>query len=176
MQTKSLYRWSLALALSGALLASPAAAQGKGKEEGKSRIRPELIRREKLRATGRADDRDRGRADRSRDGRREGVPPGWCLGRGNPHNTPENCGYGAARRDDRRYDDRRYDDRRYDDRGGRGYASYERAHEDFHRAHDRQCRMRAAERPLDVGWQLRVWQECRERHEDWHYRMGRDHD
>src|SRR5690606_17689593 len=27
------------------------------------------------------------------------VPPGWCRGRGNPHNTPENCGYSNRRYD-----------------------------------------------------------------------------
>ena len=66
----------LALALVG--LAAPALAQGNGNGDGNGRAgagedRPQLQRRE-------ANDR------------RDAVPPGWCLGRGNPHNTPENCG------------------------------------------------------------------------------------
>lgn len=202
MQIQSLSRWSLVLTLAGALLASPAAAQGKakGKENDKSRARPELVRRQdpkaaqkalkqeqKLREERLKDDYERRREalERERwedrrdgegwgyngdDDRRRGVPPGWCKGKGNPHNTVENCGYGAARRDGR-YDSR--SDPWYGDRGG--YGSYEQEHDEFHRIHDRECRMRAAERPLDLQWQLRVRQECKARHDDWHYRAGREH-
>jgi hypothetical protein len=212
MQIYSLTRWSLALTLAGVLLASPADAQGKGKDKSKDRARPELVRREdSFKAREKAlkreqklreerlkneeerlkdeyerrrealkrdreryearDDRwdlDDDRWDYGDDGRRRDVPPGWCKGKGNPHNTPENCGYGASRRDGR-YDDR--NEPYYGDRGG----SYEREHQIFHDRHDRECRMRAAERPLDLQWQLRVRQECKVRHDDWHRRTGTRH-
>ncbi len=112
MLGNSLYRWSLALALSGALLASPAAAQEKVKV--KERERPELVRR------------------------------------GDPRPAQP-----ASRED--------------------GHASYEQAHERFHRRHDRECRIRASGRSLDMQWQLRVRQECRESHDAWHARAGRPH-
>lgn len=208
MQMSSLTRWSLALTLAGALLASPADAQGKSKEKrkDKNRARPELVRRDdsskarekalkheqKLREERLKDEYERRREvlkrDRDRyedrddrwdrdddrwdygddDRRRRDVPPGWCKGKGNPHNTPENCGYGASRRDDR-YGDR--NEPYYGDRGG----SYERDHQIFHDRHDRECRMRAAERPLDLQWQIRVRQECKARHDDWHRRTGSRH-
>lgn len=102
--------------------------------------------------------------DDEREGRRGPpfVPPGWCLGRGNPHNTPENCGPYADRT--RRTD--RFDRR---DRWDR-YGSFEEAHAAFHRELDRWCAAQRAERPLDLEWQLRVRQECARRHEEWHRR------
>lgn len=158
MRIRSL-QLSLVVALATALAAAPADAQGKGKGNQKQKQRTEQVREF------RGDDRwdDDVRLER-RDGRR--VPPGWCRGRGNPHNTPENCGY------DRRRDDRRYDrDRRYDDRDR--YGSYEDRHRAYHRDHDRICRERASQRPFDVRWQLQVRRECNAQHDRWHARNER---
>jgi hypothetical protein len=52
---------------------------------------------------------------------------------------------------------------------GRG-GSYEATHRAFHREHDRACRERAAQRPFDVRWQLRVRAECKAAHHRWHER------
>lgn len=172
-------RFTLVAVLAGALLLVPAVADAQGRSNGKrDKDRPELIRRDtdRDRRDDRRRDDDRRYDDRRRDDQRG---PAFCRnGQGHPVHGMRWCrdkGFGNDRwdrRDDRRYDDRRYDDRRYDD--GRN-GSYERAHQQFHYQHDRQCRMRAAERPLDVQWQLRVRADCRERHDDWHYRAGRRH-
>lgn len=95
--------------------------------------------------------------DRYDAGRRQGVPRGWCIGRGNPHNTVENCG-----RRGERYD--------------RRYGSYQEAHQAYHRGEYERCRARLAERPLDVAWQLRVRAECNRQHDEWHRRAGRRHE
>ncbi len=152
----------LAVALAAVLAAQPAAAQKKDKDKDHDRRgRVEQVRR----------DDDRVRTETRRTARRvetttvrrngKGVPRGWCTGRGNPHNTVENCG-----RDGTRYDPR-YDGRR-DDRYGSD--SYQAAHDRHHREADRACRARAAQRPLDVRWQIQVRAECRQRHEVWHDR------
>ncbi|MDQ3388988.1 MAG: hypothetical protein M3483_05730 [Gemmatimonadota bacterium] len=172
-------RHSLVLALAAILFALPAAAQEKGKSrapEKVNRLRTEEVRRDDRRDH---DDRD------PRLQRRKGVPPGWCIGKGNPHNTPENCGWGSDRRDrdddDDRYDDRRRDDRRDRDgrRGDRRYddrhGSYDQAHRAFHSQHDRICRERAGERPFDVRWQLRVRTDCKATHDRWHNQTGSRH-
>jgi hypothetical protein len=99
------------------------------------------------------------------DGRtRRDVPPGWCQGRGNPHNTPENCGYAS----NRRYD---WDD---DDRYG-GYGSYANAHQAFHRALDREYAARAAERRSDPLYQIRLRADKASDHQRWHERTGTRH-
>ncbi len=179
MRIRSL-QLSLMVALAAALAASPADAQGKGKGN-KNRERTEQVR---FREDDRRDD-DRRRDDRWDDDdvrleRRRQVPPGWCRGKGNPHNTRENCGYDRRRddrryddrrRDDRRYEDRRYEDRRYDTRSG----SYPQAHQDFHRDHDRICRDRASQRPFDPRWQLQVRNECKVQHDRWHASTGTRH-
>jgi len=195
MSMKSLYRWSLALALTGALAASPADAQGKAKgKDGKDRERPELIRRgdarndlrEELRIREdrrRDDDRDRRDRrdddrrdsdrwdDRWEDGRdeRDGQGPAFCRsGEGHPVHGRRWCeekGFGLGR-----------DGGRYDALYGRGSGSYDRQHEEFHLRHDRECRIRASERPLDLSHQIRVRQDCKERHDAWHARIGRRHD
>ena len=81
---------ALAAALATALVASPVEAQkGKGngndKHEGRGRVE----------ARDRDGDRDARRRTSTRVERRDTrrVPPGWCQGRGNPHNTAANCGY-----------------------------------------------------------------------------------
>lgn len=177
MSRRIALNFSLALTLAALLAASPAAAQGKSKKhDKKEKGRVEQVRYEPVRPDLRRRDQDVRRVQKNG----KSVPPGWCIGKGNPHNTPENCGYSNdRRRSDRRYDDRRYDDRRYSDgRYGRygSYAAYARAHEDFHRSHDRHCRDRAAQRPLDPTWQLRVRAECRAEHDRWHERAGVRHD
>ncbi|HEX7239726.1 MAG TPA: hypothetical protein VF263_05645, partial [Longimicrobiaceae bacterium] len=119
---------SFALALAAALAAAPADAQGKGKDK-KDRERTEQARPRSFRPEDgeRRSDRweDEVRLER-RGGKR--VPEGWCQGKGNPHNTVENCGRSGTRYDPR------YDGRR-DDRNGSD--SYEAAHDRQHREADR---------------------------------------
>lgn len=160
-------RTLMVAALAAILMAVPATADAQGRGNGKKgndndrdRDRPELIRR--------------GDHDRDAD-RRESRGPEFCRnGQGHPVHGMQWCrdkgfgqdrDWGILRRDD--------DRRRYDEYGRGG--SYERAHQEFHLRHDRECRMRAAERPLDVEWQLRVRSECKQRHDEWHYRAGRQH-
>jgi Ni/Co efflux regulator RcnB len=175
----------LAIALAAALSASPALAQGKGNGNG-NRERDRVEERDRRdRDDDRWDDRRDDRRDQPRFERRSDrrVPPGWCQGRGNPHNTAANCRWNNNRSVWERYDsrDRRWEDRttyergsndRYDSRNG---GSYEQAHRDFHYTHDRQCRERAAQRPTDLRWQVQVRQECRAIHEDFHRRWGTSH-
>jgi hypothetical protein len=161
-------RFAFALVIAAGLHAVPADAQGKGKQakpakdrvEQRDRARPDLQRRDDFRWEDIVRDR---RSDGARAGNGAGkVPPGWCQGRGNPHNTPENCGYTA---------NRRYEAPRGDRRDGwGGSSSFEQAHRAFHLEHDRRCRERAAQRPLDVQWQVRVRADCRAEHVRWHER------
>ena len=178
MRIRSL-QLSLVMALAAALAAAPADAQGKGKGKDKQRERTEQVR---FRDDDRRDhDYDRWDDDDVRLERRRQVPPGWCKGKGNPHNTPENCGYRRDDRrrddryDDRRRDDRRYEDRRRDDRYDTRSGSYQQAHQAFHRDHDRICRERASQRPFDPRWQLQVRSECKADHDRWHANTGTRH-
>ena len=105
------------------LAASPAVAQEKARGNGAERARAGEVQRERptLQRRGsetlrvpqgdarfdRRNSRDRRSASweeilrgRDRTGRAR-VPPGWCIGRGNPHNTPSNCGFLSQPRDDR---------------------------------------------------------------------------
>lgn len=162
--------FSLALMLAAAVSAVPAEAQqGRGNSKKETRTQQEDARRDRDRDEARRD-RDDDRSDDYRLERRgdKKVPPGWCQGRGNPHNTPENCGY----RRDGQYYDPTYG--RSDGRYSRG-GSYEQRHTDFHSQHDRWCRDRAAQRPLDLRWQVEVRQECKRIHDDWHRREGIAH-
>ncbi|HET7275848.1 MAG TPA: hypothetical protein VFI91_11840 [Longimicrobiaceae bacterium] len=167
---------SLIVMLAGAIGASPALAQGKSKAHKKDKHRqvevqkrfderPELQRR-------RGDDRIRWPGEYSR--ARKDVPPGWCKGKGNPHNTPENCGYSRDILDwglDRDRRDTRYPYPRRGDRDRIDRDSYAAAHRDFHRIHDRQCRELSSRRPLDPVYQLRVRAECKMEHDRWHDRV-----
>ncbi|HEV2734356.1 MAG TPA: hypothetical protein VGV85_05925 [Longimicrobiaceae bacterium] len=175
MRIRSL-QLSLVMALAAALAAAPADAQGKGKgkDKDKQRERTEQVRFRDDDRRDRDDDDDRWDDDDVRLERRRQVPPGWCKGKGNPHNTRENCGY-DRRDDDRRRDDRRYDDRRRDDRYDTRSGSYEQAHQAFHRDHDRICRERASQRPFDPRWQLQVRGECKAEHDRWHANTGSRH-
>ncbi|HEX6372658.1 MAG TPA: hypothetical protein VF006_27305 [Longimicrobium sp.] len=177
----------LAIALAAALSASPAMAQGNGK--GKSNNDRERVEQRDRRDRDDDDDRwdrDDDRRVEPRFERRSStrrVPPGWCRGRGNPHNTAANCRYNSRLSEWERYDDR---DRRWETRGtyergtstrydSRSGGSYDASHRDFHSSHDRQCRERAAQRPLDLRFQVQVRQECRAIHEEWHRRAGIAH-
>lgn len=161
---------SFVMALAAALAASPATAQGKGKGHGGEKHRTEAVRRDRDDRDDRYDRRDRDddwSDDDVRLQRRNGsVPRGWCQGKGNPHNTVENCGYSAQRNG------------RYDSRSGQygGYSSYEAAHQAYHREHDSICRQRASEHPLNVQWQLQVRADCRAEHDRWHNQYDQRHD
>lgn len=171
------------MALAAALSASPAPAQGKGKGHKGEKDRTEQVRERRDRDRDDRDDRweDDVRFERREERRGKQVPPGWCKGRGNPHNTVENCGPGAGRRSDGVYRrDGRYDD--YDRRNESGRyedvrygGSYDEAHRAFHRDHDRICRERAAQRRFDLRWQLQVRTECKAEHDRWHSQVGRRH-
>ena len=184
----SKFNLSLMIALAAALSASPAMAQGNGnrdrdRDDDRREVRDN--RRDRDRDD---DDDDRPRFERRRNDDRSSrtystqrrVPPGWCQGRGNPHNTPQNCRYNSSRSEWERFDTRtgRWEDRdgyeRNDSRYG-GSSSYQQAHADFHYNHDRQCRARAAQRPLDVRWQVQVRSECKAVHDDFHRRWGTPH-
>lgn len=189
----------LALALAAALSAHPADAQKRGHGNGRGHQEQRDDRRERERDRDRDDDRDDDdrydRDDDHRHERREGrdqprferrdsrrdVPRGWCQGRGNPHNTAENCRYNNRSRTWERYDSRtgRYESReQYERRTGGSYGSsgsYDQAHREFHYAHDRQCRERASQRPLDPRWQIQVRSECKAVHDDFHRRWGVRH-
>ena len=167
--------WSLAALLTLLLLPAPADAQNlRGADRARGADRYEDVfdeRDDEQRRNGRAD-RDRsdddwyddiGRNERSGNGAGK-VPPGWCKGRGNPHNTVENCGYNARNDRDVRYDDR------YSRDGG-----YDRAHDDFHRRLDGQYRDRARSRPTDLEYQLRLRRQMNEEHDRWHRNQGIAH-
>jgi hypothetical protein len=178
------FKLPLALALAAALSASPALAQGNSNGKGRGNSdRDRVERRDDDRRY--EDRRDNDRRDEPRFERRSStrrVPPGWCIGRGNPHNTAANCRYNNNQGYWERYDDR---DRRWEsrttyergtnDRYGSDRGSYDAAHRDFHYSHERQCRERAAQRPLDLRYQVQVRQECAARHEEFHRRWGIAH-
>jgi hypothetical protein len=163
-----------ALLAAAAFAATPVQAQhgnghgkGHGNEHGNGQSE---VRRN--RDDDRDDDRDEARAEaRRREWRRthntrttsgrttlnRRVPPGWCIGRGNPHNTVANCGPGRNRYE-RRYDPR-YQTTRSGTRTNRstsGYATFS----EWKRVHDRQCREQAMQRPLDLSWQRQVHAQC----------------
>ncbi|MBW3655101.1 MAG: hypothetical protein KY444_03285 [Gemmatimonadetes bacterium] len=185
----------LALALAAALSASPADAQKGGKGNGRGQGQEQRDRdrdRDRDERYDRDDDRDERRARDRRDGRDEPrferrgerrVPPGWCRGRGNPHNTAANCRYNSRSSAWERYDSRtgryetrdQYERRTRDSRYGGTSGSYDQEHREFHYSHDRQCRERAAQRPLDISWQVQVRSECKAAHDDFHRRWGTAH-
>lgn len=185
---KMTYHLALAAVLAAVLGASPADAQGNGKKSrGNDSDRDRYEHRDRDR------DRDRDHDDRPRFERRgdlhesrasqqRRVPPGWCQGRGNPHNTAENCRYNSRYSRWERYDSRtgRYEtydaynrNRTRNVSGGSG--SYDQTHREFHYSHDQQCRSRAAQRPLDPRWQIQVRADCKATHDDFHRRWGVAH-
>jgi hypothetical protein len=166
----SLIALPLALLLAAAGTAVPAEAQGNGRGQQQRELREDRRDRDQPRFERRDDDRRQGDQRRGDDRyqTRRNVPPGWCIGRGNPHNTPANCGYRDNRGRNARYDTR------YERRGG-SYGSYDEAHRQFHREHDAWCAARRRERPLDLRWQAQVRMECREAHDRFHREWGRSH-
>ncbi|HEY0025963.1 MAG TPA: hypothetical protein VGB24_23940 [Longimicrobium sp.] len=180
----------LVLAFAAALSATPADAQKGGNGNGRGQGQEQRDRdRDDDDRYDRDDDRDerhaRDRRDEPRFERRgeRRVPPGWCQGRGNPHNTAANCRYNSRsstweRLDSRtgRYETRdQYERRTRDSRYGGTSGSYEEAHREFHYSHDRQCRERASQRPLDIRWQVQVRGECKAAHDEFHRRWGTAH-
>lgn len=168
----------LTLAFAALLSAAPADAQGNGNGRGQQGRELRDDRREQPRFERRDQDdarrRDARRSDTRRQDRRQ-VPPGWCIGRGNPHNTPANCGYRDSRGREGRYDTRY--ERRDDGRDGarRTSGRYEEVHRQFHGEHDAWCSARRRERPLDLRWQAQVRIECRDAHDRFHREWGRAH-
>lgn len=185
-QMKTPFNLALVAALAATFMATSADAQGRGRgNDDRDRDRQEQRDRARDRDD---DDDDRPRFERRRtDDRRyedrvygsssqqRRVPPGWCQGRGNPHNTAENCRYNSRYDRWERYDSRTGRYETYDTYNRNNSGSYEASHRDFHYAHDRQCRERAAQRPLDVRWQIQVRSECKSVHDDFHRRWGIAH-
>lgn len=167
-------RIALLLTLAFALVAVPATAQGNGNGNGKGKAkqaetrgagqaqRPELQRRTA------GDDDERymdqfGNVYAGTTGRKQGVPPGWCQGRGNPHNTVENCGYTSARNSNGTYT------------GGRS-GSYDQQHAEFHRYLDQKYSSLAAQNPLDIRRQIELRSQKSAEHQRWHAQTGTRHE
>lgn len=192
----------LVLALAAAISASPALAQGKGKGNGRGNDRPRTEVRDDRRGGDDDWDDDDDRRERleresrrleRRDGR--SVPPGWCQGRGNPHNTRENCGSSSSR-DRRRTDDRPWYDRVGDsdrrrttddrpwyervlsgDRNTRTSRSVSGSYDSRHRAFHDQLRRECQSRTSGAGTirAIAIERECSAQHDAWHRREGRRH-
>jgi hypothetical protein len=156
MRLQQIFASAVVLGFSLSLSVSPADAQGKGKKQDRERDRVEQV------SDGWYGD-DYGQARRGQGNGAGKVPPGWCQGRGNPHNTRENCGYTADRRNDSR-----------GSVGGRA-GSYEREHAEFHRQLDRRYEELAARRPLDVAYQIQLRADKAAEHRRWHERTGTRH-
>lgn len=156
----------LALALAAALAGAPSAEAQRGNRDRDGDRRWEERRRDDddRRHRGKHDDRRRVSSNRR-------VPPGWCIGRGNPHNTRENCGYSARRNDGRVWRDGRWvyvGDRRIASSGRYSTrASWDRAHRDYHEAYERTCRDRVR-RVSGIAAKARVTRECSIQHDRWH--------
>ena len=165
----------LALVLAAVVSASPAEAQkGRGHGSGPGHGQQD-------RARDRDDDHhrdDRRGREEPRFERRRNVPPGWCQGQGNPHNTVENCGYGSGRSSSRASSrsgsSTRWPATGTSSRYGNG-NSYEQAHRDFHYSHDRQCQQRLAQNPTNLRWQVQVRSECKSTHDAFHRQWGTAH-
>jgi hypothetical protein len=209
MSTKSRLTLPLALVVAAAFSASPALAQhgnghgssshGRSESHDRDHDRNDDHRRDDRRddhhSSSRSDTWHRSNGTLSRR-----VPPGWCTGRGNPHNTVANCGVGSNRYD-RRYDPRyngtygnrtpdrfgrTYDSRTgryYDSRTGRYYDQYgnvygntgsssRSAFDAWKRNHDAQCRALARQRPLDLSYQSRLRSQCVAEERDARRRYG----
>jgi hypothetical protein len=145
----------LGFGLSLSVAAAEAQGNSRGKQQDRERDRVEQV-----------SDWWYGDNDQARRGRGNGagkVPPGWCQGRGNPHNTRENCGYTADRRNDSRGSE-----------SGRA-GSYEIQHSEFHRQLDRRYAELAARRPNDVAYQIQLRADKAAEHRRWHERTGTRH-
>ena len=201
----------LALVVAAALSAQPALAQkGHGNGNGHGHGSESHGKSGEVRGNRERDrDDDDDRWDDRRDDRRyrnstssrssnrslqRRVPPGWCIGRGNPHNTVENCGRGQYRYD-RRYDPRYNGGVTYDRYGNRTGTVYNRngtvynrtgtvydrngtygrnrdAYNAWKRDHDLRCRDLSRQRPLDLRYQLQVRNQCAAEERDARARYG----
>lgn len=203
--TKSKLSIPVALLLAAVVSAAPAEAQkgnGNGNGNGKNKQEQREDRRDRsdddrwerddrrdrdddrrvTRRRGDGDDRwtlSRDRRTLSRNGR--AVPKGWCQGRGNPHNTPANCG--GYEFDTRRSvwewigldrDSRRTSNRTVLGSTRTTSGSYSARHAEFHRQHDARCREQA-NRAGSLAERLRVASQCKAAHDDWHRRTGTRH-
>lgn len=148
------------LALAIVLSVDPALAQGSGRgQQGRPRVEQDRGDWQGYPTLG-----DYGRGVSRGNGAGK-VPPGWCRGVGNPHRTVENCGYRA-------------DSRVSFPRGSGGGVyggSYEDAHARFHRELDDRYNRLAAQRPLDIRYQLELQARKRAEHDAWHRRVGISH-
>jgi hypothetical protein len=147
------------LILGLALWSAPALAQGKGNARQQDRAGVEAQRPGTWEIP---ESRDRGERQVRRGNGSGKVPPGWCQGVGNPHNTAANCGYGGV----------------YDTRGDYPTSrsgSYQEAHDRFHRDLDYRYDRLAAQRPLDIAYRLELESRKRAEHNEWHRRMGISH-
>lgn len=119
MRLRTYLRMGMMIGVFALVASTPLDAQAKKGKTDRARAAQVRIDRERptlhLRGSDRHDRRDDRRADRrkvdrrrpitlesilfgrDRLERRRDVPPGWCRGVGNPHNTWENCG-GRGRR------------------------------------------------------------------------------
>jgi hypothetical protein len=179
MFSNSIKRIFMVSAVAGSLFATDALAQGRGNSDRQDRgkasqdrrgaDRPELIRRGDVYET-----------QQRRNSSAQNAPAFCRSGAGHPVHGRRWCEdkgwgvYNSGRYESGRYDPR-IDDRNRRNASSRTGSSYEAAHREFHLQHDRQCSARAAERPLDLQHQVRVRNECRQRHDEWHRRAGRSH-
>lgn len=153
----------LAIAMIAATLtfaSTPAFAQGngKGRQQARGSVETQRAGSDIYSAPSASPDR----ASRPRGNGSGKIPPGWCQGVGNPHRTVENCGYSR-------------DAVRGDYPNSARNESYDEAHLRFHRDLDDRYGRLAAERPLDIRYQLDLQARKRAEHEAWHRRMGVSH-
>jgi hypothetical protein len=176
MKNRVLSSTPLMLAFALALASTPAMAQGRGNGNGHGNGKAKSEQTRKAAEERRPvlqrradDDQDDDRYDDDRyedtygvysNGQRRSVPPGWCKGKGNPHNTVENCGYGNDR---------------YNATYSRSGSSYEASHADFHRYLDDKYRSLASRNPLDVRRQLELRAQKSAEHQRWHDQAGIRH-
>jgi hypothetical protein len=167
MRINRAYTTALALGAALAIYSAPAEAQGRSKNQDRDRVERSSNEQGRQRTNARGNGAGK-------------VPPGWCQGQGNPHNTVENCGYrNDGRYDNGRYEDGRYEDGRYEDgRYDPDYSrsgSYEREHDSFHQYLDRKYSDLASQRRLDVTYQIQLRVEKAAEHDRWHQQAGISH-
>ena len=110
---------------------------------------------------------------------RGGGPPFCENGNGHPVHGWRWCaekGYGSGGFGI--FDERRVDDRGSITRDGRNRNDglYDSNHAEFHLYLDRKYNQLAAQRPLDIAYQLRLRQQKQSEHDEWHRRTGIRHE
>ena len=192
-EMKTTFNLALAIALAAALGAAPAEAQGNGKGHGNDRDRDRRSSATTPRPRRRYDDDDEPPLRAPPHGRPAprpalvSPPPAHAAPRAagmvpGPRQPAQHGGelplqqpaepLGAVRQP---HGPLRDGDTTARQHGTQRRGSYEAAHRDFHYSHDRQCRERAAQRPLDPRWQVQVRSECKAIHDDFHRRWGTSH-